>query len=126
MSAEEKEIYMNFSLEKNKKGLKNILNIDENNNDEVDVPFKEKPISRICKLKSDTKAQIYTSLGSNEKYVSAQEFINSSYYSKKQVTYNNNKYYLLSNKPSALNGTIGWVNASEVSDRKSTRLNSSH
>src|SRR5690625_190399 len=115
MSAEEKEIYMNLSLEDNKKGLKNILNIDENNNDKEDELFIEKPISRICKLKSNTKVFIYTDLGSDEKYVSTKEFLNCSYYSKKQVTYNNNKYYLLSSKPSALNSTIGWVKASEVS-----------
>src|SRR5690625_7024471 len=86
MYVEEKEIYMNLSLEDNKKGLKNILNIDENNNDKEDELFIEKPISRICKLKSNTKVFIYTDLGSDEKYVSTKEFLNCSYYRSEEHT----------------------------------------
>src|SRR5690625_4908477 len=109
MSKEEREIYMRSSFN-------NEPQYDEMMKDkDLDIPFKKESISRICRLKSKTNPYIYQLMEKiGKESVDSKPFIDCSYYSKRQVQLNNEIYYLLSNKPSGTEGTIGWVASSEV------------
>src|SRR5690606_13445858 len=46
------------------------------------------------------------------------------FYIKKQATYNNVLYYLISRNPSAVTGVIGWVKATDMSSAEHSTINS--
>jgi len=76
--------------------------------------YVEQSTSRLGHINSG-KSDIYSSPISTVDKESSEEFKNSVYYIKKQATYNEELYYLLSNNPSTTSGVIGWMKASDVS-----------
>ncbi|WP_164667641.1 teichoic acids export ABC transporter ATP-binding subunit TagH [Virgibacillus doumboii] len=79
--------------------------------------YKEEPISRVGHIRGG-KSYIYSTPGNIEgEFVgeSSDMYKNAVYYIKKQATYYDEVFYLLSSNPSAQEGVIGWMKASDVS-----------
>lgn len=119
MSKKEREAYRDFELEVNPNNEEeNIFEetlqqkIDRNHPFHANL-YIEESISRIGQIK-DGKSFIYTDLGSESEKKSSQDFKKSVYYIKKQAKLKNNLFYLLSSEPSAQNGVVGWMNASDL------------
>ncbi|PAF37193.1 hypothetical protein CHH58_10155 [Terribacillus saccharophilus] len=64
-------------------------------------------------------AVIYPNLTDTSKSISAADagYTNIVYYLKKQAKWNNETYYLISKQPSATEGIVGWVKASDMDTR---------
>lgn len=74
---------------------------------------EESAISRLGHLRGD--AVIYNDLNDLSSSVAASgTYTNAVYYIKKQALLNGQKYYLISQKPSSVNGIIGWVEAEDM------------
>ncbi|MCC2250636.1 N-acetylglucosaminidase [Virgibacillus sp. AGTR] len=70
--------------------------------------------SRLGKIKSET-AKIYKGLGDETTTINAgSTYTNKVFYIKRKSQIDNKIYYLLSNKPSSTEGTIGWVKKEDV------------
>ncbi|MHA6250853.1 teichoic acids export ABC transporter ATP-binding subunit TagH [Oceanobacillus sp. CAU 1775] len=80
---------------------------------ETDETYEEEYTSMLGHLRG-AKSYIYSSPMKENKEPS-DEFKNSVYYIKKQAVYQGNKYYLLSEEPSAEKGTIGWMKSNDLS-----------
>lgn len=78
--------------------------------------YVEKPISRIGKIKSE-KSYIYSTPKDPNKKESSKNYRDCVYYIKKEASYNDELFYLLSDQPSAKNGVVGWMKASKVSSQ---------
>ena len=86
---------------------------------EVDLlneDYIEKPISRLCHIKT-SDSYIYSTPMSETEKISSKDYRHNVYYTKKKATYKDELYYLLSSKPSGKYGVIGWIKASQVSSR---------
>lgn len=114
MSKEEREIYRNYSLLGDEKSLNSIINLNsmENDEDENNI-YTENQITRIGHIKKNS-TYIYSTPKSELNTTSTDDFLHSAYFIKKEATFNNELYYLLSQKPSAVTGVIGWIKASET------------
>lgn len=81
----------------------------------------EQATSRLGHISYYTK--IYGDYSNEGSYKFAQSTYNGNvYYVKKEATYNNVKYLLISTRPSSTVGTIGWVKASEMNDREHVKV----
>src|SRR5699024_7189964 len=69
-------------------------------------------ISRLGHLYSSAK--IYEKLGDQSSQLKTSDYTNAVYYIKQQAVTAGETYYKISNKPSSVNGVVGWVNASEM------------
>src|SRR5690606_38141585 len=69
--------------------------------------------SRLGKIKH-SKVKIMTVNNFNSTFSAGTEYTNSVYYIKKQMKYNDNTYYLISENPSSTTGVIGWVNSKDI------------
>lgn len=78
--------------------------------------YIEVPISRLGHIESE-RARIYTSPKAREENQTAENYKGTVYYIKKKVVYNDELFYLLSNKPSAQNEVIGWIKSSNITHR---------
>ncbi|WP_269412623.1 N-acetylglucosaminidase [Lentibacillus daqui] len=75
-----------------------------------------KDTNRISKLGHlHGNANIYKSLGDRSSLLNTSNYTNAVYYIKQQAKVNDQTYYLISKQPSVINGTVGWVNASDMS-----------
>lgn len=72
-------------------------------------------ISRLGHIRSSAK--VYSNL-INFSTKPANEYKNQVYYVKKQAIVKGKTYYLISTKPSSVNGVIGWVEASQLDSRQ--------
>lgn len=81
---------------------------------EVSDSYTEIPTSRLAQIKAD-KSYIYVEPTNLREKKSVKGYQDSVYYIKKQARYRGELFYLLSKKPSAQNGVIGWMKASDVS-----------
>ena len=81
--------------------------------EDISGTYKEQSTSRLAHIKGDSV--IYASPFDAKTTESSKEYEDSVYYIKKQATFKGQLYYLLSNRPSATNGSIGWIKASDVS-----------
>lgn len=93
--------------------LKQNLNIQIESTPKA-ISSNEKNISKLGYIKTE-KAMIYPKLGVNTNSFSANKtYLNKIYYIKKQATLNNKTYYLISERASATQGIIGWVQAADM------------
>ncbi|WP_371817488.1 teichoic acids export ABC transporter ATP-binding subunit TagH [Virgibacillus sp. MSJ-26] len=115
MSNEERENYKNLSLNQEEHELKNLVDI-ESSPEKVESVYKEQAISRMGHIRTKG-TYIYMSPRDHKDKFSSKKYKHSSYYIKRQAFYYNEKFYLLSNKPSGVDGVVGWMKASEVSSR---------
>jgi mannosyl-glycoprotein endo-beta-N-acetylglucosaminidase len=76
--------------------------------------YVEVSTSRLGHINSG-KSSIYSVPYNTADNISSESYKNSVYYIKKQATYDNELYYLLSNNSSAISGTIGWMKATDIS-----------
>lgn len=74
--------------------------------------MQTKTTSKVAQIKS-TNTKIYKDPLKNEYTLAGQENINKVFYIKLEGTYNNKKYYLISNEPSSQKGVVGWVRADD-------------
>src|SRR5699024_2092331 len=71
--------------------------------------------SKLGHIRS-ANAEIYREAGNPATTIKAgSKYTHSVYYIKKQAKINNQMYYLISNKPSSVNGIVGWVRADDLS-----------
>ncbi|MCM3179014.1 GW dipeptide domain-containing protein [Cytobacillus horneckiae] len=77
------------------------------------VPLQESDASRLGQI-INNNTKIYTNLAKNVYTFSGDKYTNSVYYIKKQVSYNNSIYYLISTSPSSTEGVIGWVKSTDL------------
>lgn len=120
MSKKEREAYRSFELEFDEKlpddplAEINQARIDSHHPFESDDNYVEEPTSRLGHLKSG-KSFINSTLGEAGEQKSSEGYKNNVFYIKKEATYKGDLYYLLSNEPSAKDGVVGWMKASQVS-----------
>ncbi|WP_090085942.1 teichoic acids export ABC transporter ATP-binding subunit TagH [Lentibacillus persicus] len=88
--------------------------VEEQGNNESS--YTESPTSLLCHFKG-AKSYVYSDPVQHTFESETDEYKNSVYYVKKQLFYNDELYYLLSNEPSAQQGVIGWVKATDVAVR---------
>lgn len=70
---------------------------------------------------------IYKRIGDkSSSYAAAGEYTNQVYYIKKQANINGEKLYLISNKPSYINGVVGWVKAEDMVIHSHTGVNNNN
>jgi len=114
MSKEEREVYKTYSLNQDEKGLSSLIDFEvlENEDDENNI-YSEEAVSRIGHVRAKA-TYIYKTPKSLVDSLSPEEYKHSAYYIKKEAFFNNELYYLMSNQPSAKEGVVGWMKASEV------------
>lgn len=120
MSNEEREIYKSYSLNRNEKGLRSLVNLEIEEEDEeeaiIEDSYKEQSISRMGHIRKKV-THIYQDPRNYNDTIFPKKYKHSSYYIKRQAFYYNEKFYLLSNKPSGVEGLVGWMKASEIASR---------
>lgn len=117
MSKEEREIYKNYSINQDEQGLNSLIDIEaiENDMDENNI-YEEEAVSRIGHIRGKA-TYIYKTPKTLVDSMSPEEFKHSAYYIKREATFNDEQYYLLSHQPSAEEGIVGWMAASEIASR---------
>lgn len=80
---------------------------------------KEQVTSLLGHIKSGNTS-VYSKLTKQTEKKPATQYTNRVYYIKKQATYKNELYYLLSTQPSAAKGVIGWMKATDISSHSHT------
>ena len=112
MSKEEKEMYKDNALLQEGRGL-NLVDLKLNNKKIVkNNEYTKDLTSRMGHIKGGL-SHIYTTLESMEG-ISSEAYKHSAYYIKKEAFFHEERYFLLSNHPSAISGTVGWMNAIDV------------
>ncbi|MCM3668095.1 N-acetylglucosaminidase [Mesobacillus maritimus] len=69
--------------------------------------------SRLGQI-SNTSVKIYPKLDSNTPISAGETYTNTVFYIKKEAVLDNQKYYLISKKPSSTTGIIGWVKSTDI------------
>lgn len=114
MSKEEREVYKNYALNQDEQGLKNLIATEvKEDEDEQKNIYSEQPISRIGHIRGNA-TNIYKTPKTLEDALSPEGYKHTAYYIKKEATFNDKEYFLLSEEPSAVNGVVGWMDATEV------------
>ncbi|HLR62779.1 MAG TPA: teichoic acids export ABC transporter ATP-binding subunit TagH [Lentibacillus sp.] len=98
-------------------------NYIEEQNDEAESDYSENPTSLLCHFKGG-KSYIYSDPLQRIEEIATDYYKHSVYYVKKQLSYNDELYNLISNEPSAQQGVIGWVKASDVVTRNHVAIDS--
>lgn len=118
MSKKERETYRKLALELDEEGLHDLMDNEVYSRADDPVESKENytehPVSRLAHIKAG-ESYIYAAPTDTTAMESSESYKNSAYYIKKQATFNDELFYLLSNQPSAINGVIGWMKASDLS-----------
>lgn len=109
MSKAERDAYKNYALLQDETSLENLIDIERNQS----TLYKEESISRIGHIKSGA-SDIYITPKTMDGIVSSEGYKHCAYYIKKEALYKDELYFLLSTHPSAIHGTIGWMNATDV------------
>ncbi|WLV24156.1 N-acetylglucosaminidase [Aciduricibacillus chroicocephali] len=74
----------------------------------------ETATSRLGQI-SSTNTVIYKEIGNDStSFKAGSTYTGTAYYIKKQASYGDKTYYLISNKPSSTTGTIGWVASGDI------------
>jgi len=119
MKKKERENYKKSVLENRLRILQGVetnqdLEIDEFYNKKYNNDYIESPISILGHIRAGV-SYIYPSPKNSTKGELSNKYKNAVYFIKKQATYNNELYYLLSNQPSSIKGIIGWMKAEDLS-----------
>src|SRR5699024_7822762 len=98
-------------------GLNSLIDIEsiENDMDENNI-YEEESVSLIGHILGKA-TYIYKTPKTLVDSMSPEEFKHSAYYIKREATFNDEQYYLLSHQPSAEEGIVGWMAASEIASR---------
>lgn len=83
--------------------------------------YEEKLVSKIARLRKG-ELPVYNSPKELAQYESDKPYKKQAYYVKKLVTTNDDKFLLLSTKPSAVDGVIGWMKAADVRHRNHIQI----
>lgn len=118
MNKEERNSYQKATIQNKKvmlSGSNSIINVnvDDYYNKKTSNEYVEKPISVLGHIRSG-KSFIYKSPQQFTDAKSSEAFQGAVYYIKKQAVYNDERFFLLSEKPSAIEGVIGWMRASDL------------
>lgn len=116
MSKKERDAYRKAALNHDQKTLDHLMN-DEQQAILDDDHCKVQPISRVGHIKGG-ESSVYSQVNDAIKEDSSEGYKNNVYYIKKEASYNDELFYLLSNKPSAKDGVIGWMKASVMSSHQ--------
>src|SRR5699024_10286990 len=102
MSKEEKEMYKDNALLQEGRGL-NLVDLKLNNKKKMkNIEYTKNLRNRIENI-NGALSHIYTTLD-NMKRISSEPYKNSAYYIKKEAFFHEERYFLLSNHPSAISG----------------------
>lgn len=75
---------------------------------------QETRTSKLGHIRSKS-VKIYKTIGDDSSAITAgSTYTNAAYYIKKETRINGQLYYLLSNKPSSVNGVVGWAKAGDI------------
>ncbi|WP_158234621.1 N-acetylmuramoyl-L-alanine amidase family protein [Lentibacillus sediminis] len=86
--------------------------------------YEESRTSKLGHIK-DADVEIHTSLyPSGSTFKAGTKYTHAVYYIKKQATFNDQIYYLISTQPSDTEGVVGWVGASDLSIHPHTGVDS--
>jgi len=99
-------------IEGNSKGR--LQSWNEDHISEVSDNYTEAPTSRLAHIKPD-KSDIYKVPKNLDDRTSSKGYKGNVYYIKKRARYRGETFYLLSRQPSANDGIIGWMKATDVS-----------
>ncbi|GGB32172.1 hypothetical protein GCM10011409_06950 [Lentibacillus populi] len=83
---------------------------------------EESHTSRLGHLHSSAK--IYKTLGDESSNLKTSNYTNAVYYIKQQAKINDQIYYLISKKPSRVDGVVGWVKSSDMSTHEHVGVDS--
>lgn len=75
--------------------------------------FIERLVSRMGRIKKED-SYIYESPEDLSIYKSSKPYQNKTFYIKKAIIKDRERFYLLSNEPSSVDGTIGWISSKDV------------
>src|SRR5699024_5556397 len=93
----------------------NTINIDDyKTEDQNRDAYSEREVSSLGRI-TGKKAHIYQNHKDISDHKSAKKYMDQTYYIKRKATYEDSIYYLLSTKPSGVDGVIGWVHANDLS-----------
>ncbi|ASN04124.1 hypothetical protein CFK40_03445 [Virgibacillus necropolis] len=123
MSKKERDAYRKSSLENDKEALNKLMNDDNDKPIEASENCVIQPISRIGHIKGG-QSFIYSYGEDKLEKESSEDYKDSVYYIKKEAIYNGELFYLISNRPSAIHGVIGWMKASEMSSHPYVEIDS--
>lgn len=120
LSKKERDVYKEAAIKNDQKTLNDLMN-DGAQTDFGNGKLKgngsdciKRSISRLGHIEGG-ESFIYSQALDTVVEKSSESYKNSAYYIKKEATYNDELFYLLSNKPSAKDGIIGWMKASDMS-----------
>lgn len=118
LSKNEREDYKNrimsgSGLDSNEFELEEKKDSSGNTNEEWNEVLEEQLTSLLGHIRAG-KSSIY-STPYDQEGKSSDPYKNSVYYIKKQATYREETFYLLSEKPSAIEGIIGWMKSTDLS-----------
>src|SRR5699024_6617049 len=111
MTKLEREKYKKLAVRSNNNNLYEFTNADKKKN--TRQIYTEQPVSLLAHTKGG-RSYIYASPVDLSKKTLSDEYKNSSYFVKKKVIYKNESFYLLSTKPSAQRGVIGWMKGKDI------------
>lgn len=75
--------------------------------------YVENLVSKIGRIRPG-ESYIYPDIKELTNKKSTKNFKGNTYFIKKQVIYNSQKFFLLSNEPSSINGVVGWIKANDM------------
>lgn len=114
----DREKYRRLAMELDEEGLKDLMEEDDEDapadSETSKETYQEIPVSRIGHIKGG-KSYIYSTPTDLNEKMSSKNYKHSAYFIKRQVTLNNELFYQLSDKPSGINGVIGWMKAVDLS-----------
>lgn len=125
MTKVEREKYRSSMINKDSGSLKykkiGSLTILEGTEDMLDATqtYEVRPVSKLAHLKAFA-SYIYTAPDNDEGKIKASKFKNKVYYVKRTATHHFEDYYLLSTKPSGVEGVVGWIKTSETTSHLHT------
>lgn len=87
--------------------------VEEAHHQQSAPEYVEKLISKIGHIRAG-ESYIYRAPDDLSKPVSSKSYQHCGYFIKKQVVYRDEKFYLISTEPSAVNGVAGWMKATDM------------
>lgn len=115
----ERETYKRKAFENQQKILvgekvKYDLEIKDFYQDDGKSNYIEKPVSYLGHIRAG-ESNVYSSPKQLFRFESSEKLKHSVYFIKKQAVYNDEIFYLISKKPSTVDGIVGWMKASDLS-----------